>query len=129
LRYSYIKDKEEELQQGRAMRLTHPIRFYGSLIFGLLVSLTVHAAAFAATPAATIRFDATSKVFRLDAAGTTYAFGINDQDELQPIYWGSAIATIDRLAAAAHNAGAASFDLPSTTTQNEYAGWGAELYP
>jgi alpha-galactosidase len=111
------------------MRLAHPIRSYGALIFGLLVSLAVHAAAFAATPATTIRFDATSRIFRLDAAGMTYAFGINDQNELQPIYWGSAIAISDRLAAAAHNAGAASFDLPSTTTQNEYAGWGAELYP
>jgi alpha-galactosidase len=111
------------------MRLAHPIRSYGALIFGLLVSLTVHASAFAASPAATIRFDAASRTFRLDAAGTTYAFGINDQDELQPIYWGSAIAISDRLAVAAHKAGAASFDLPSTTTQNEYAGWGAELYP
>jgi alpha-galactosidase len=111
------------------MRLAHPIRSYGALILGLLVSLTVHAAAFAAAPTATIRFDAASRIFRLDAAGMTYAFGINDQDELQPVYWGSAIAISDRLAAATHNTGAASFDLPSTTTQNEYAGWGAELYP
>jgi alpha-galactosidase len=111
------------------MRLTHPIRSYEALIFGLLVSLTVHAAAFASPPVTTIRFDATSRIFRLDAAGMTYAFGINDQDELQPVYWGSAIAASDRLPAAAHNAAAASFDLSSTTTQNEYAGWGAELYP
>jgi alpha-galactosidase len=111
------------------MRLTHLIRSYEALIFGLLVSLTVHAAAFAPPPVTTIRFDATSRIFRLDAAGMTYAFGINDQDELQPIYWGSAIAASDRLPAAVHNAAAASFDLSSTTTQNEYSGWGAELYP
>jgi hypothetical protein len=35
-----------------------------------------------------IRFDAQTKIFRIDAAGITYAFGVNAQDQLQSIYWG-----------------------------------------
>jgi alpha-galactosidase len=99
-------------------------RLCGVLIFGVVV----HAVCLAAPAPASIRFDATSKVFRLDAAGMTYAFGINDQDELQTIYWGAAIASSDHLAAAVQNAGVASFDLPTSTTPQEYAGWGAGLY-
>src|SRR5665213_2135206 len=99
-------------------------RLCGVLIFGFVV----HAVCLAAAAPASIRFDATSKVFRLDAAGMTYAFGINDQDELQTIYWGAAIASGDHMAAAVQNAGVASFDLPVSTTPQEYAGWGAGLY-
>lgn len=76
----------------------------------------------------TIRFDATTKVFRLQAAGTTYAFGINDRQQLQPLYWGSAIAATDALPAARVNSGVASMDPPVSTTQQEYASWGGGLY-
>ena len=100
------------------------VRFSAGLIFGLVF----HAICVAAPAPAAIRFDAASKVFRMDAAGTTYAFGINDQNELQPIYWGSAIATGDSLPAATRNGGNAAIDLPSSTTQKEYGGWGSELY-
>jgi alpha-galactosidase len=95
---------------------------------GLFFGLVLHANCLATAAPAAIRFDEASKVFRLDAAGTTYAFGINDQNELQPIYWGSAVETDDSLPVAKQNAGAEAFDLPSSTTQKEYAGWGAELY-
>ncbi len=92
------------------------------------VCCVFNTACFAAPAEAQIRFDAKSKVFRLDSAGMTYAFGINDQSELQTIYWGSSIAADDSLAAAKRNAGAASFDLPISTNPEEYAGWGEGLY-
>jgi alpha-galactosidase len=40
-----------------------------------------------------------AKVFRLDGGGVTYAFGVNGDGRLQTLYWGSALATTDELAA------------------------------
>ncbi|MGA8939709.1 MAG: alpha-galactosidase [Acidobacteriaceae bacterium] len=76
----------------------------------------------------TIHFDPATKVFRIDASGTTYAFGVNNADELQPLFWGRAIAAIDDLPAAHTLPEVASFDGPGTVTQGEYKGWGGELY-
>ncbi len=76
----------------------------------------------------TIHFDAARKVFRIDSAGATYAFGINDAGQLQSLYWGERIGLDDHLAAAHTMAGIASFDGAETTTPNEYAGWGGGLY-
>ncbi len=75
-----------------------------------------------------IHFDESSKVFRIDAGGVTYAFGINDLDELQPVYWGGQVSGGDKFAAATKKPEAASFDSSVTTTPNEYAGWGAGLF-
>ena len=77
---------------------------------------------------ATIRFDSQSKVFRIDAANQTYAFGINDKNALQPVYWGQRLGPTDPLAAPHSNDGVASFDSSTTTTPNEYAGWGGGLF-
>ncbi len=30
----------------------------------------------------------TAQVFRLDGGNSTYAFGVNEHGELQPLYWG-----------------------------------------
>src|SRR5207244_4105288 len=75
-----------------------------------------------------IRFDAQTRVFRIDAADQTYAFGINDAKALQPIYWGQGLDKADTLAAAHTDAPVASFDSAPTTTPNEYAGWGSGLF-
>jgi hypothetical protein len=37
-------------------------------------------------PQANVAFDPATKVFRMDAAGISYVFGINDQNELQTFY-------------------------------------------
>ncbi len=94
------------------------------------VSLFATSAAYAAVEAAkaSITFDAQSKVFRLDAAGVSYAFGINDRNELQPLYWGARLAASDALPPAHTFPDHASFDLTQTTTPQEFAGWGAGLY-
>jgi alpha-galactosidase len=75
-----------------------------------------------------IHYDDATKVFRIDAGGVTYAFGINNADELQTIYWGRQLAPADHFPATQALAGAAAFDSSTTTTPNEYAGWGAGLY-
>ena len=77
---------------------------------------------------APIHYDQASKVFRIDTSGVTYAFGINNADELQPLYWGKHLDSTDKFPAAHTMPEAASFDSPNTTTPNEYAGWGAGLF-
>src|SRR5579871_3003190 len=75
-----------------------------------------------------VRFQAAEKVFRIDGGETTYAFGVNDQGELQTVYWGGRLSPQDRLPAPLQGREIASFDRPLNTTQEEYAGWGAGLY-
>jgi len=77
---------------------------------------------------ASIRYDALTKVFRIDAADTTYAFGVNETGQLQNLYWGKHISQKDHFAEAKAMGGASSFDPPSTTTPQEFIGWGGALY-
>lgn len=94
----------------------------------VLVSLLALPLKLSAQGSQAIHFDPATKVFRIDAAGATYAFGVNNVDELQPLFWGSAIAETDNLPAAQTLPEIASFDGPDTATQGEYKGWGGELY-
>ena len=98
-----------------------------SHLFCALLTLIPVASATAQSPA-TIRFDAQTKVFRIDAANQTYAFGINDKNALQPVYWGPRLVATDPLAAPHTNDGVASFDSSPTTTPNEYSAWGGGLF-
>ena len=75
-----------------------------------------------------IAYDSTSRTFRLDGAAVTYIFGINERNELQSLYWGHRLAPTDRLPAAHILPEHASFDVSNTTTPQEFAGWGSELY-
>lgn len=88
----------------------------------------ISAASAVAQGPAVIRFDPQTKVFRIDAASQTYAFGINDTNALQPVYWGQRLGATDPLAAPHARESVASFDSSSTTTPNEYAGWGGGLF-
>jgi alpha-galactosidase len=69
-----------------------------------------------------------AQVFRLDGGNSTYAFGVNDRGELQPIYWGGRLGVHDAIPSAKSNPEMASFDSPYTTTPQEYAAWGAGLF-
>jgi alpha-galactosidase len=75
-----------------------------------------------------IRFDAANKVFRIDGGDVSYIFGINNRKELQPIYWGARLSAADSFPQPHARPEAASFDPTTTTTPQEYAGWGAGLY-
>ena len=70
----------------------------------------------------------TPQIFRLDGGNSTYAFGVNERGELQPLYWGGRLGMHDSIAPAHSFPEAASFDSPYTTTPQEFAGWGAGLF-
>lgn len=68
-----------------------------------------------------------SKLWVLQTSEATYAFGINERGELQNLYWGKRVEPQDF--SPAHSLrGWSSFDLSTTTTPQEYPGWGAGLY-
>ena len=91
----------------------------------LLALCTV--AAHAQAPA--IHADSATKTWVLDFGESTYAMGVNERGELQSIYWGGHADAKDLSATEVHSRPeAASFDLTTTTTPQEYAGWGAGLY-
>lgn len=94
----------------------------------LLVCLATLPATTSAQAPDDIRYDKQSKVFRIDAGGVTYAFGINNVNELQPVYWGRQLGRNDAFPATLTKPEAAAFDSSTTTTPNEYAGWGGGLY-
>src|SRR5689334_8284248 len=75
-----------------------------------------------------IRFLEKSRIFVLDAGSASYLFGINEQNALQHIYWGGHVLRDEDFLAAHSLNEWASFDLGTTTTPQEYPGWGAGLY-
>ena len=77
---------------------------------------------------ADIQYFPERKVWVLQAGETTYAFGVNERGELQPIYWGQRVMRDADFPAAHIRPEVASFDLSATTTPQEYPGWGAEFY-
>jgi len=89
----------------------------------ILLAVSFSLAALSAHPQPakpSIRFDAASKVFRIDGGDISYVFGVNDLNELQPIYWGSRLADTDLFSPAHTSEGKASFDLPVSTTPQEF---------
>lgn len=75
-----------------------------------------------------VTYDASSRVFRMDAADVTYVLGVNEVEEVQTLYWGKRLSTGDVFPAAHSARGTSSFDSPITVTQHEFAGWGGGLY-
>lgn len=75
-----------------------------------------------------IRFLAEKKVFVLDAGPNTVAIGVNERSEIQPLYFGQRLWRDQDLPAARSMREWASFDRTSTTTPQEYPGYGAGLF-
>ncbi|WP_348266410.1 alpha-galactosidase [Edaphobacter paludis] len=97
--------------------------------FAILLCLVSQASiATAETGTASIRFDAATRIFRIDAADTSYVLGINEHQQIQSLYWGKRLGANDSFPAAKAMPGAAAFDLPITTTPHEFVGWGGGLY-
>ena len=71
--------------------------------------------------------DEANKVFRLDGAGVTYAFGVNGEGQLQSLYWGSALSDEDRLPAPVPVPENSSNEMPVTITPFEFPGFGGGL--
>jgi alpha-galactosidase len=86
------------------------------------------ATARAKTEPTAIRFDPATRVFRIDAADTSYILGVNENQQLQSLYWGKRLGVNDTFPAAKAMPEAAAFDPPITTTPHEFVGWGGGLY-
>jgi alpha-galactosidase len=74
-----------------------------------------------------IRYDETARTFRIDAAGVSYAFGVNQKGELQTLYWGKRLRPADPIPPAHADGGTSAFDLSVNATPQEFAGWGGGL--
>jgi alpha-galactosidase len=97
-------------------------------VFCGAVALLCVAVARAQSAPTAVQFDAATKVFRIDAAETTYVLGINENGQVQTLYWGKRLSASDHFAAAKVMPGASSFDLPVTTTPQEFVGWGGGMF-
>jgi alpha-galactosidase len=75
-----------------------------------------------------IRFVADKKLFVLQSGAVSYVFGINANNELQHVYWGGKVTHDADFQTPKPVREWAAFDLPTTNTPQEYAGWGAGLY-
>ena len=89
----------------------------------ILVSVTV---TFAAS-AQTVRFDSARKLWFLSTRDTSYVLGINEQNEMQHVYWGKRIAAENDFAPA-HLASAYGFETREGRTAGEYPAWGGMRY-
>jgi alpha-galactosidase len=94
----------------------------------ILAVWTIAALAPIAPAQTSIRFLEKAKLFLLDDGKMTYAFGINEQNALQHVYWGKHVARDADFSAVHSSDEWASFDLGTTRTPQEYPGWGAGLY-
>jgi alpha-galactosidase len=83
--------------------------------------------AFAQSAAASLSYNEQSKVFRIDAAAISYAFGVNERDELQALYWGQRLGASDILPAAHSVSSWSGQDTSTNVTPQEFAGWGGGL--
>ncbi len=75
-----------------------------------------------------VRYEPGVKTWLLDAGDSTYVMGVNERGELQSVYWGPSIKRVDDFAPVQSERAHASFDLSTTTTPQEYPGWGAGLF-
>ena len=100
---------------------SHPFRLLSALVFLLSAS----ALSFAQSP---VRFLDQSKIFVLDAGKASYVFGVNEQGGLQHLYWGGHVPRDADFSSAHTYPEWASFDVGTTTTPQEYPGWGAGLF-
>jgi alpha-galactosidase len=112
--HSFLREIFRELRSRAVVSL---------LLATALVPCLSHLAS-AATP---ITYIAEKKLWVLQSGAATYAFGVNERGELQHLYWGNRIGA-EEFNSAHSLPEWASFDLSTTTTPQEYAGWGAGLY-
>jgi alpha-galactosidase len=117
------KNKEKNVSLG----LRSAIR-KGVQLLVILAAVSAYARNLRAqTQAASIDFDATTHVFRMDAAKVSYVLGLNEAGELQTLYWGKRLPKSDRFSAA-KQPGASAFETPVATTPQEFVGWGGGLF-
>lgn len=107
--------------QFRQLRLASVLKF---LFAATILSFLFAPLARAADP---IVFMQNQKLWVLQSGDATYAFGVNERGELQHLYWGKRLGAHD-FSAARSLPEWSSFDPSTTTTPQEYPGWGAGRY-
>ena len=75
-----------------------------------------------------ISYEAPTRTFRFDGVGVSYVFGINENGELQSLYWGKRLAESDSFPTPHSLPALASFTPSINTTPQEFTGWGGGLY-
>lgn len=78
--------------------------------------------------AAPVRYLANLRVWVLATERTTYVMGLNENGELQTLYWGGKLGSDHDLSAARLRPEHASFDSQETMSNLEYPGWGGRYY-
>jgi alpha-galactosidase len=95
---------------------------------GCLVGTLVQAQGQATGPAdQQIRYDETAHAFRMDSAGVSYLLGVNQNGNLQTLYWGKRLQPDDPIPSARQDRRDLGFDLPPNAASGEFAGWGGGL--
>jgi alpha-galactosidase len=132
-------DRDRQKHSGSARRISRPARAgeYRLLRYPAAAFLAATLLPARATVAQSgvplnaqqrIHHNSRTRVFRIDAAHTTYVFGINERQAVQTLYWGGRLPASDHFAAAHSAPGLSSFDPPVDTTPQEYVAWGGALY-
>jgi alpha-galactosidase len=93
-----------------------------------LVFCTIHGRAGAEDAAPPIHYDAQTHVFRIDGAGISYIFGVNEKGQLQSLYWGQRLDADDPFPSPISLPGHTSFDPSINATPQEFVAWGGALY-
>jgi alpha-galactosidase len=108
-----------------ALRL---LRFHQQKVIlgALLIVLANARTSLGQTQPLSIQYEQASRVFRIDAADSSYILGVNDHQQLQTLYWGHRLAPGDQLPSAKATPGTG-FDLPVSLTLQEFVGWGGGL--
>jgi alpha-galactosidase len=95
------------------------------LISALMVPLT---RATSPAPPPNVRYFDSLQIWILDTARTSYAIGVNQENDLQSLYWGGKLQGDAGLLAAHTVPQSAPFDSSETMTKVEYPGWGGRYY-
>ncbi|QYC10652.1 alpha-galactosidase [Brevundimonas nasdae] len=90
-------------------------------MLGASAAWTTQASAFA-------RYDSSTKVFRLDGGETTYAFGVNNQGQVQALYWGGRLADGDTPGTPISIRDHSSVDLSTSVTPQEFPAFGGGMF-
>jgi alpha-galactosidase len=100
------------------------------VLYALLfkTELPVKAQSVSSFAPARINYDASTRIFRMDAADISYAMGINEDGELQTLYWGKRLREKDPIPSPKSEGGSSAFDLSVNATPQEFVGWGGGLY-
>jgi alpha-galactosidase len=111
-----------------AIRRLWPGTRYSVFSWLVWIGITLPVLAEAQSNLPSIHFDAQTRVFRIDAADMSYLLGINENKQVQTLYWGKRLSAEDLFAAPHSDPGLSAFDSSINTTRLDFVAWGGGLY-